>query len=248
MVVSVACPHCRILVVEATTQRFGDLAQAENTAARLGAAAISNSYGARENGFSYAFRKSYDHPGHAIVASSGDSGFTAANFPADLGYVTAVGGTELHKAHNNRGWTEDTWFAGGSGCSAYAAKPPYQHDKHCPGRTVADVSAVASNVPVYDTFYGGWITVQGTTTLPLAWAPPTAPAASEQPLPEVAAGEHVDEGHQRDKPENGPGQLRAAANVVAGGQVDPHQDHGDRMEEAEQELDNLLHGLNLPGR
>ena len=161
--VSVACPHCHILVVEATTQRFGDLAKAENTAARLGATAISNSYGGRENGFTNAYRKSYDHPRHAIVVSAGDSGFTAASFPADLATVTAVGGTELHKAHNKRGWTEDTWFAGGSGCSAYVAKPAWQHDKHCPGRTVADVSAVAWNVPVYDSFYGGWLTVGGTS-------------------------------------------------------------------------------------
>jgi subtilase family serine protease len=161
--VSVACPHCRILVVEATTESIGDLAKAEDTAARLGATAISNSYGGRETGFTNAYRKSYDHPHHAIVVSAGDSGFTAAAFPADLANVTAVGGTELHKAHNKRGWTEDTWFAGGSGCSAYVAKPAWQHDKHCPGRTVADVSAVAWNVPVYDSFYGGWLTVGGTS-------------------------------------------------------------------------------------
>ncbi len=161
--VSAACPHCHILVVEANTQRFGDLAKAEDTAARLGAAAISNSYGGRENGFTFAYRHSYNHPGHTIVVSAGDSGFTAANFPADLATVTAVGGTELHKAHNKRGWTEDTWFAGGSGCSAYVAKPAWQHDKHCPGRTVADVSAVAWNIPVYDSFEGGWLTVGGTS-------------------------------------------------------------------------------------
>ncbi len=161
--VSVACPHCHILVVEATTQAFGDLAKAENTAARLGATAISNSYGGRENGFTNAYRWSYYHPHHAIVVSAGDSGFTAAAFPADLATVTAVGGTELHKARNKRGWTEDTWYASGSGCSAYVAKPTWQHDKHCPGRTVADVSAVASNVPVYDSFYGGWLTVGGTS-------------------------------------------------------------------------------------
>ncbi len=161
--VSAACPHCRILVVEATTQRFGDLAKAEDTAARLGAAAISNSYGGRENGFTNAYRKSYDHPHHTTVVSTGDLGFTAANFPADLATVTAVGGTELHKAHNRRGWTENAWPGGGSGCSAYVTKPAWQHDKHCPGRTVADVSAVASNVPVYDSFYGGWLTVDGTS-------------------------------------------------------------------------------------
>jgi hypothetical protein len=161
--VSAACPHCRILVVEAQSQNFSDLAAAEDTAVRLGAVAISNSYGGRETGFELAFRKSYDHPGHTIVVSTGDSGFTAANFPADLATVTAAGGTELNKARNKRGWTEVAWFAGGSGCSAYVAKPAWQHDRHCPGRTTADVSALAWNVPVYDKFYGGWVTVGGTS-------------------------------------------------------------------------------------
>src|SRR5216683_3667610 len=49
--ISAACPHCRILVVEANSPTFADLAKTEDTAARLGAPVISNSYGARENGF-----------------------------------------------------------------------------------------------------------------------------------------------------------------------------------------------------
>jgi hypothetical protein len=53
------------------------------------------------------------HPGDVIVASSGDHGFTAAQFPANLASVTAVGGTELAKAANARGWTEKVWHAGG---------------------------------------------------------------------------------------------------------------------------------------
>jgi subtilase family serine protease len=102
-------------------------------------------------------------------ASSGDSGFGPANFPADLAAVTAVGGTELARANNTRGWSERVWsdprFAvgAGSGCSAYITKPAWQHDRHCPGRTVADVSAVASNVAVYDQDYGGWGWVGGTS-------------------------------------------------------------------------------------
>jgi subtilase family serine protease len=139
---------------------------------RLGAQVISNSYGGRESGFTQAEAKFYEHPGHVIVASSGDFGFTAANFPANLANVTAVGGTELARAHNARGWTESVWnnsFGGsGSGCSAYVAKPSWQHDPHCPGRTVADVSALASNVPIYDSSItkrqgGPWLTVYGTS-------------------------------------------------------------------------------------
>jgi Subtilase family len=166
--ISVACPHCRILVVEANDPGVSNLAETDNTAARLGARVINNSYGQRENGFALASRKSYDHPGHVIVASSGDFGFTAANFPADLAAVVAVGGTQLSRARNARGWSERAWNspflgAGGSGCSAYVAKPAWQHDRHCPMRTVADVSAVAANVPIYNKAWGGWVTVAGTS-------------------------------------------------------------------------------------
>lgn len=74
--VSPACPYCKILVVEAANNSLAALATAENTAARLGAEVISNSYGARESGFEQPYAQAYDHPGHAIVVSSGDSGFT----------------------------------------------------------------------------------------------------------------------------------------------------------------------------
>ncbi len=166
--VSAACPRCRILVVQASSAGDADLAAAEDTAARLGAQVISNSYGTREYGGTQAYAAAYDHPGHVIVVSSGDDGFTAANFPANLAAVTAAGGTELARADNARGWSERVWNtsgagASGSGCSAYVAKPSWQHDPHCPGRTVADVSAVAWNVAVYEKAQGGWLTVGGTS-------------------------------------------------------------------------------------
>jgi hypothetical protein len=168
--ISAACPHCRILVVEATSAAFGNLAAAENTAARLGAQVISNSYGGPENGLLMTYARDYDHPGHTIVASAGDQGFGPASFPASLSTVTAVGGTQLTPAHDGRGWRERVWnqpYAyggeGGSGCSAYVTKPAWQHDPHCPGRTVADTAAVASNFAVYEPHYGGWVRVGGTS-------------------------------------------------------------------------------------
>jgi subtilase family serine protease len=166
--VSAACPRCRILVVQASSASYADLAAAEDTAARLGAPVISNSYGARENGQAQAYAPAYHHPGHVIVVSSGDTGFTAAQFPANLAIVTAAGGTQLTRARNPRGWAEQVWDtsgigASGSGCSAYAAKPSWQHDPHCPGRAVADVSALAWNVAVYEKAQGGWLTVGGTS-------------------------------------------------------------------------------------
>jgi subtilase family serine protease len=166
--VSAACPHCKILVVQARNESGANLAAAENTAARLGAQVISNSYGTPESGFTQRYAGAYSHPGHVVVVSSGDTGFTAASFPANLATVTAVGGTQLARASNTRGWTEQVWNAGlsgasGSGCSAYVAKPSWQHDPHCPGRTVADVSALAWNVPIYEAGRGGWLTVGGTS-------------------------------------------------------------------------------------
>jgi subtilase family serine protease len=166
--VSVACPRCTILVVEADSNSDAALAAAEDTAARLGAQVISNSYGGRENGYAMAYAKAFHHPGHAIVVSSGDYGFTAASFPANLATVTAVGGTELARAGNQRGWRETVWQVNGvgassSGCSAYVAKPPWQHDKACQMRTIADVSAVAWNIPIYEKHWGGWVTVGGTS-------------------------------------------------------------------------------------
>jgi Subtilase family len=167
--ISAACPHCRILVVQANDNSDINLARTDATAARLGADVISNSYGGRENGQTQTLRKDYLRPGHMVVASSGDFGFDAANFPANLGGVTAFGGTQLKRAPGPRGVTERVWndpnlfAAATSSCSAYVAKPAWQHDRHCPGRTVADVSAVAADTPVFNAFYGGWVTVAGTS-------------------------------------------------------------------------------------
>ena len=166
--ISAACPRCRILVVEGNSDTTANLAATERTAARLGAQVISNSYGAFEDGFSLPFRRAYQPHGHTVVASSGDFGFTGAQFPADLPTVTAVGGTMLTRAHNPRGWHERVWRqseggAGGSGCSAWIAKPAWQHDTHCPGRTIADIAAVATDIPIFNPNYSGWVTVAGTS-------------------------------------------------------------------------------------
>jgi len=168
--VSAACPLCKIIVVEGTQNTFADLATAEDTAVSMGAQVVSNSYGAREDGFTQAEAKHYIHAGHVIVASSGDLGYTAAQFPANLASVTAVGGTKLVRSSHARGWKETVWNdnngATGSGCSAYVAKPSWQHDTHCPGRTSADVAAVATNIALYDTSlpgFGPWLTIGGTS-------------------------------------------------------------------------------------
>jgi len=168
--VSAACPDCHILLVEADSATSANLGAAEDTAAASGASAVSNSYGSDEyNGMDVDARH-YQHPGVAILASSGDYGFQPASFPASLSNVIAVGGTSLVKADNARGWTETAWSGAGSGCSAWISKPVWQHDANCGMRTVADVAAVAdpnTGLAVYDTYglgtQAGWILVGGTS-------------------------------------------------------------------------------------
>jgi subtilase family serine protease len=168
---SAICPNCRILLVEASTASFANLGTAENTAARLGANTISNSYGGSD--VSDASAPYYNHPGVAITASSGDNGY-GVEFPASSAYVTAVGGTSLNRASNARGWTETAWSGAGSGCSTKNPQQRWQNISAittvCKNRAVADVSAVAdpaTGVAVYDsTAYqgmSGWMVFGGTS-------------------------------------------------------------------------------------
>jgi subtilase family serine protease len=170
--VSAICPNCNILLVEANSSSFADLGTAVNTAAALGATVISNSYGATEwNGEAGYWESFYNHPGIAVTASAGDAGY-GVEFPAASGYTIAVGGTTLNQATNTgtRSATETVWSGSGSGCSAYLAKPTWQHDSSCSRRTVADVAAVAdpsTGVWVYDTTpsggRSGWLVFGGTS-------------------------------------------------------------------------------------
>ena len=168
---SAICPNCKLLLVEANSNSLADLGEAVNTAVRLGASVVSNSYGAGEFSGQTAYAAYYDHPGIPIVVSSGDSGY-GVQFPAALPTVTAVGGTTLNQATGTgtRNATETVWSGAGSGCSRYAAKPAWQKDAGCAGRTVADTAAVAdpgTGVWAYDSYayqgQSGWLVFGGTS-------------------------------------------------------------------------------------
>jgi subtilase family serine protease len=166
---SAICPNCHILLVEASSNSFANLAAAVDQAATLGATVISNSYGGGEYSGEVTDQAHFNHPGIAITVSSGDGGY-GVEFPAASQYVTAVGGTSLTRNSTLRGFGETVWSGAGSGCSAYIAKPSWQTDTGCSRRTVADVSAVAdpnTGVAVYDTYRlkrgGGWLVFGGTS-------------------------------------------------------------------------------------
>jgi subtilase family serine protease len=208
---SAGCPTCKIDMVQipmnlsklaaATTGGLPaplarDFGTAVKEAVKLGASAVSMSYGLPNGGQARALQQgapatALHHPGVAILASSGDSGYTAQQtYPAEVRWVTSVGGVSLTTTNGGAtystsawgsmftpsGSTSPEWVGAGSGCvtsqpaavgqSTAAAADCNDH------RAVADVSADAdplTGVAVYDSYRpysggpGGYLVVGGTS-------------------------------------------------------------------------------------
>jgi hypothetical protein len=202
--VSAICPNCHIVLVEANDTTAGNLGTGVNSAVALGATYVSNSYGGTEDPTeTSADALWFDHPGVAVTASAGDSGY-GVSYPASSRYVTAVGGTMLTQAPGStRGWSETVYNelstnhgATGSGCSGYESKPSWQQDPACGGRTDNDVAADADPVTgmaVYDSYdEGGWLEVGGTSAsspiVASAYALAGSPATGTYPSSYLYAG------------------------------------------------------------
>jgi hypothetical protein len=69
------CRSCKIILVESTTNGNADLGAAEDTAVRLCANEVSNSFGEPEEFSSAAYQGDFNHPGTVITASAGDDGY-----------------------------------------------------------------------------------------------------------------------------------------------------------------------------
>jgi hypothetical protein len=196
--VAAICPKCHVFLVEANGPQISALGTAVNSAVSvLGADYVSNSYGASDSSSDSTYDADYyNHSGVAVTASAGDSGY-GVEYPAASQYVTAVGGTTLHKnASVTRGWKETVWGSAsggegtGSGCSTNEAKPSWQTGSPgCSGRTNNDVSSDANpntGVAIYDTYdQGGWLEVGGTSvsspTIASVFALAGVPAAGTYP-------------------------------------------------------------------
>ena len=173
--VSALCPWCNIVLVEANSASYLNLAAAEVTAGNQpGVIAISNSFGGREassrfNSSSYAASFSPSNtstngyvgllnPSIAVVASSGDGGFRGgAEFPSSTPYVISVGGTRL--VYSGGQWSETAWTKAGSGCSTVYSQMSWQSVvlpyNACSGRVASDVSAVADPTTGVAVVYNG---------------------------------------------------------------------------------------------
>jgi hypothetical protein len=162
-----------------------------------------------------------DHRGVPITAPAGDFGFNgngyamtstipgftgrSAVWPQALPTVISVGGTTM-VAQGGR-YTQGAWSLGGSGCTPGVTPPEGQPSwiaRLCPGgRASTDVSAVADNIAMYDSYHpadndpAGWLVEAGTS------------AAGPQ-----IAGLYVDGGHLGDV--DGPNTLyRAPASAFS---------------------------------
>ncbi|HTU82537.1 MAG TPA: S8 family serine peptidase [Candidatus Acidoferrales bacterium] len=174
--VSAACPNCKIVFVETDNNDWTNLHPGVKAAVGAGASVVSNSYGGSEYEPSDA---DYTYPGKAVITASAGDYYLDPEQPASLSTVVAVGGTQLVKASNKRGWSEVVWndsydkyyLATASGCSNYVTKPSWQKDKGCATRANNDVAASADciyYVKIYDSqpYNGkklGWTGACGTS-------------------------------------------------------------------------------------
>ena len=190
---SAACPACKIVEVQvpaldaaafdpaSADTATAHFATASQTAVKLGAKAVSISYGYPADAYTDTGTpaKNLAHRGVAVFASSGDSGINldGNSWPADLTTVIAAGGTSLYTdTTKSRGYTETAWNGAGSGCTpdlGPANGQPASVAAACDGsRADADLSAVAdpyTGVAVYDSYAPasgepyGFIVVGGTS-------------------------------------------------------------------------------------
>jgi hypothetical protein len=125
------CQTCRILLVEANSSASANVAAAENTAVRLGATEVSNSFGHPESHESPKTIAAFNHPGVVITAATGDDGWygwdlangsgsslDAPGFPATAPTVVAVGGTNLLLNNDASIGEQTVWNENGLGDSA----------------------------------------------------------------------------------------------------------------------------------
>ena len=106
-------PEADLLLVYAASDRIGDLMQAADLAAGLGADVISMSWGEQEHpGQSELERVFRLYPSTAFVGSAGDQS-AVPFFPSTSGLVLSAGGTSLVLSDTGERISEIAWYSGG---------------------------------------------------------------------------------------------------------------------------------------
>jgi subtilase family serine protease len=170
-----AAPAAKILLIEASSNNFGDLFQAVDVAHQAGARYVSNSWGALEQPSLTIFDPLLQTPGVSQFWGSGDTGAPGI-FPASSPNVVAVGGTTLTLNTTTTKKSEIGWTDGGGGCStiydAGAVQAAFaQYPATCAGkRAFPDIAADGdgeTGYAIYDSTedggIAGWLVVGGTS-------------------------------------------------------------------------------------
>ena len=172
-------PKATIVLVEAADSTMAALERADDAAAALHPAAISNSWGQGE------FSEESFYDGHCELAdsvcvqSTGDGGYPGG-YSATNPYVLAIGGTSLQLDADGNTLSETAWSSGGGGLSYFEKRPAYQNGVQSSAyRATPDVSMVAdpnTGVPVYVSLLLGtqlrseWLEVGGTSLAAPIWS------------------------------------------------------------------------------
>lgn len=156
-------PYAAIYLVEAASNSFSDLFQAESVAGRIlakqyGAGEISNGWGGSEFSGEQAYDGFFTTPGVVYSAAIGDA--PGVDYPATSPNVIAAGGTSVNRdlLVTPPTLNETAWQDSGGGPSAFEYRPSYQYDiKGIVGtyRGTPDVSVTSNpnnGVWVYDSF------------------------------------------------------------------------------------------------
>lgn len=130
--------------------------------------------------------------GFTVVTGSGDNGATdwqniaatqlaphpTVNFPANVPWVTAVGGTTLLHSTGSNGYEERAWSGSGGGTSTFFSEPDYQQSmpqavqsELAGHRGIPDIAADADpNTGMAFYFNGQWTQTGGTSASTPFWA------------------------------------------------------------------------------
>ncbi len=174
-------PGAKILLVEATSDRWTDLLAAVNYAKSQPAVnVVSMSWGVSEYRLETATDSTFTTPANhpvSFVAAAGDWGSPPV-YPAISPNVLGVGGTTLNLTAGGSYTSETAWSDGTGGVSMVEKEPAYQTGAQITGyRTGPDVAYDAdpnTGFAIYDTVndgYGtGWTELGGTSAGAPQWA------------------------------------------------------------------------------
>ena len=174
-------PQAKIVLVEAASNKMGDLYHAIDVAVQNGASVVSSSWGCPEYGSERYEDNHFSVNGVTFTVSSGDGG-NGVQYPSASPNVVAVGGTSLATDSSGTYTSETAWSGSGGGQSGFEYEPMFQASYPLPNdsrgkRGVPDISFdgdPSTGFAIYNSVayksWVGWYEVGGTSAGAPQWA------------------------------------------------------------------------------